>query len=1017
MQEQTWWRVIGAMIAGLLLLAGISAQENPDGFPTPELVVLPGTFQDELGCAGEWQPDCQATALSFDDERGLWTETFTIAAGLYEYKVALDGSWDRNYGQDGAANGANILLELPGESEVTFAYDHSNGTVAADIVTTGPIAVSETSLQRLSGYWLTPETFAWRIDPNPDERYYLVYSQTAMLDFENGNLAGDFEWFELEPNADGLSADVLDKFPHLEGLTAFTLTSDVDRVPEFLRGQIGLVAVDAVEGFLTNATGLQIPGVLDELYTTDAPLGVTFTDDVPTVSVWAPTAQTVSLNIYDTSDPDDTATVYEMTRDDETGVWSVTGDADWYGKFYTFNVTVFIPRDLEIVTNDVTDPYAVSLSQNSTRSQIIDLSDDSTLKPEGWDALVKAGITPEDITVYELHLRDYSIFDASVPEDLRGTYMAFTVADSDGRAHLEALADAGLTHLHLLPTFDIATINENRERHFAPDYDEFLGLPVDSEIPQETINPIRDLDGFNWGYDPYHFMAVEGSYATDADGAQRILEYREMVQALDEMGLRVAQDVVFNHTNASGQGTRSVLDRVVPGYYHRLNGSGAVEQSTCCQNTATEHNMMRRLMVDTVIMNVIDYKIDAFRFDLMGHHMLEDMIAVRAALDELTLDEHGVDGAAVYLYGEGWDFGEVANSARGVNATQFNAAGTGIGTFNDRLRDAVRGGSPFGGRDEQGFGNGIFTDPNAMNDVNTDIDRALRFADTVRVGLAGNLSDYTFVGSDGETIDGTQVDYNGSPVAYTTDPQENVIYVSKHDNETLFDNLVYRVPADTTIEELVRMQNFSLSTVMYAQGVPFFHAGSDMLRSKSLDRNSYNSGDWFNALDWTYASNNFGIGLPPAADNQERWDRMREILNNDEWYPEQDDIRLNVDVFREMLQVRYSSPLFRLQTAVDVQARVQFFNTGADQLPNVIVMGLSDLEGENIDPDHQYVLVVFNGQDVEIDYPLADLNLDLVLHPVLQESADDVVRSASYDAETQTVTVPAMTTAVFVVTE
>jgi pullulanase-type alpha-1,6-glucosidase len=513
-------------------------------------------------------------------------------------------------------------------------------------------------------------------------------------------------------------------------------------------------------------------------------------------------------------------------------------------------------------------------------------------------------------------------------------------------------------------------------------------------------------------------MAPEGSYATEATGTARILEYREMVKAINEAGLRVVQDVVFNHTNASGQSARSVLDRVVPGYYHRLDAAGQVTRSTCCENTATEHNMMRRLMIDTVVLNAVQYKIDGFRFDLMGHHMVSDMIAVREALDALTLEAHGVDGKSIYIYGEGWDFGEVQNGARGVNATQFNLAGTGIGTFSDRLRDAVRGGSPFGGRDEQGLGNGIYTDPNGLNPVNEDLARVLRLTDLVRVGLAGNLRDYQFVGASGETITGFDTDYNGSPGGYTLDPQEQIVYVSKHDNETLFDNMLFRLPPGSTADDIVRMQNLSLSYVLYAQGVPFLQAGSDLLRSKSLDRNSYNSGDWFNRIDWTGQTNNFGVGLPPAADNQERWETMAAILTNEDYYPTPDHIALNAAVVREMLQIRYSSPLFRLRTADAIQARLSFLNTGPDQQPGVIAMNLSDLTGEDIDPAFEQIVVIFNGSDESVtigDARFAGGSFEL--HPVQQASADAVAQTATFDDAAGMFTVPALTTSVFVVNQ
>ena len=182
----------------------------------------------------------------------------------------------------------------------------------------------------------------------------------------------------------------------------------------------------------------------------------------------------------------------------------------------------------------------------------------------------------------------------------------------------------------------------------------------------------------------------------DPEGTPRTPQFRRMVQGLNGAGLRVVIDVVYNHTPAAGQDPKSILDRVVPGYYQRLNpATGQVETSTCCSNTATEHAMMEKLMIDSVVTWAKEYKLDGFRFDLMGHQPKSAMENLRRALDKLTLAKDGVDGKSIYLYGEGWNFGEVANNARFVQASQLEMAGTGIGTFNDRLRDAVRGGGPF----------------------------------------------------------------------------------------------------------------------------------------------------------------------------------------------------------------------------------------------------------------------------------------------------------------------------------
>ena len=396
----------------------------------------------------------------------------------------------------------------------------------------------------------------------------------------------------------------------------------------------------------------------------------------------------------------------------------------------------------------------------------------------------------------------------------------------------------------------------------------------------------------------------------------------------------------------------------------------------------------------------------------MGHHMKDDMLAVRAMLDSID--------PSIYVYGEGWNFGEVADDQRGVNATQSNMAGTGIGTFNDRLRDAARGGSPFGGQQEQGFITGLYVAPNDTDQGSADsqLTRALDFADLVRVGLAGNLAGYEFTGASGNTITGSDVSYNGSPAGYTADPQENIVYVSKHDNETLFDAIQYKAPPDMSMADRVRMQNLGNSIVMLSQGVPFFQAADDLLRSKSLDRNSYNSGDWFNAIDWSMATTNWGHGLPAAGDNQSMWPVMAGLLGDPALNPSPENVAAAASHFQEMARIRASSPLFRLQTAEEVQSRLQFHNTGPEQVPGVIVMSISDMEGTNLDPANDMVTVLFNARPEPLVYTDESLaGQALALHPVLAESADEIVRTSTFDPATATFTIPPWTTAVFVLPE
>ncbi len=993
---------------------------------------VPGSFQSELGCppemhTGDWEPPCLRTLLEDPDGDGVYVFfTNAIPPGSYELKVAINQSWDENYGLDGAPGGANIPFTIPAEGhQLVVAYNTADNMVQADVsdeptarpIYEPPKVGTAGNINAAMAHWVAADTIAWDIDVEEGMSFTLHYSPSAELVLEESGVTGGAS-IPLTYDADGLGEAVMTKFPHLANLNAFTIDeADLDKVPEILKGQFAVSAVDA-DGEPVDATALQIPGVLDDLYTYDGDLGVIYDGDTPALKVWAPTAQNVRLLLYDDADPVTEPAAYDMDLDPDSGVWSITGEPDWTYKYYLYEVTVFAPASKQIETNLVTDPYSISLAMNSTRSQIVDLYNDPALKPEGWDDLAKPPLAvPEDIALYELHVRDFSVNDPRVPEEYKGTYLAFALQDTNGMAHLRALAEAGLTHIHLLPTFDIATINENKAEWVLPDWDELASYPPDSDQQQATIEPIRDQDAFNWGYDPYHYTVPEGSYATDPNGAQRILEFRQMVMGLNEAGLRVVLDVVYNHTNASGQTEKSVLDKVVPGYYHRLNEVGGVTTSTCCQNTATEHNMMEKLMVDSVVMWAKAYKVDGYRFDLMGHHMVDNMAAVRAALDALTLDADGVDGPAIYVYGEGWDFGEVQGGARGPNATQLNIGGLGIGSFNDRIRDAVRGGNPFGDRRLQGFITGLYHAPSAFTSADPDAqkDDLLHFADTIRVGLAGNLRDYEFVDKDGDRVTGADIDYNGAPAGYTLDPQEHISYISAHDNETLFDKIQFAAPLDTPMDERVRMQNMGLSIVSLSQGVPFFHAGSDMLRSKSMDGNSYNSGDWFNKLDFTYQDNNWGVGLPPASDNAERWDIMRPRLADPALKPEPEHIMQTVQHAREMLAIRKSSRLFRLETASDIQERVMFHNTGPDQVPGLIVMSISDLTDVDLDPRRDFIVVLFNATPDAITYTVGEVSgMPLQLHPVLADSYDSVVQTASFDADSGSFTVPAQTTAVFV---
>ncbi len=822
--------------------------------------------------------------------------------------------------------------------------------------------------------------------------------------------------YPLTPAPAGLPAALREKFPHLADLPALRLPeAAAAEAPELLRGQVVVAERDRA-GRLVEVTGVQIPGVLDELYPYAGPLGITWEGGRPTLRVWAPTARAVRLHLFLNS-TDAAVQRLPMTRDDQTGVWRLAGQPAWRGWYYLYEVEVFTPATHRIERNLVTDPYSLSLALNSTRSQIVDL-EDPDLKPAGWEALPKPPLeAPEDSVIYELHVRDFSRHDFTVPESERGTYKAFTRLNSNGMRHLAALAQAGLTHVHLLPVFDIATIDEDRARRAEPDDALLQTLPPDSPRQQEIVTALKNRDSFNWGYDPYHYTVPEGSYATDPDGPARLREFRELVQALNRIGLRVVMDVVYNHTHAHGQDAHSVLDRVVPGYYHRLNADGRVESSTCCSNTATEHAQMEKLMVDSLVTWARDYKVDGFRFDLMGHHLVANMRAVRAALDALTPERDGVEGRQVIVYGEAWNFGEMVHDGRGRNAALHHIGGTGLGAFNDRFRDAVRGGSPFGAPQEQGFVTGLYFEPNAAEPRPAAEQRVQlnTYADWLRVGVAGALRELRFVTADGAHRTGAEVDYNGQAAAFALDPQENVPYVSAHDNETLLDVIQLKAAAGTPLSERVRMSNLAVSLVMLAQGLPFFHAGDDLLRSKSLDRNSFDSGDWFNKLDFTYDEANWGVGLPPAEENQARWPLMAPLLANPRLKPRSAEILAAAAHFREFLRVRRSSRLFRLRTAVEIASHLTFFNTGPQQTPGLIVWRLA-YPGPVplLEPYRQVVALVNAAPYRQVFAAEAFRAQPLVLHPVLAAAQDRVTRDAHFDRLIGTFTIPGRTTAVFV---
>lgn len=888
------------------------------------------------------------------------------------------------------------------------------------------------SISDVEAHWISPRTIIWNREFVANKPVQLYQSATAgMGAAENGAVQGG-ELLATLATGRPMTSEEQALVPHLSDYIAYDLPAEVSvaAIKNALKNDLLIVGRydsleendngDVVTIERGRGTRLQLPHVLDALYAdaaAGAQLGVSYDNGVG-VSVWAPTAQKVELRIYN-GEPLRVADTKDLQFNADTGVWSYTGTAaELDRKYYRFRVTVFNPLTKKLQRLEVTDPNSISLSTNSRHSQFVNL-DDADLKPAGWDGhSIPEVVSPETMAIYEGHIRDFSIDDQSTTAAYRGKYMAFTEANSAPVRHLQALADAGLTHVHLLPSNDSSNIEESVNAQI--NLDSYLAdlcqkvtdrnsvslcdgsIPFNSTIrsilesydPQTSaarslIDIIDEWDGFNWGYDPQHFNAPEGGYATDPQGFTRVKEMRAMNMALHEMGLRVVMDVVYPHTVSSGSAAaNSVFDKVVPGYYYRVNPATAeVETGTGAgPDTATEHRMMGKFVADSVVQWAEHYKVDGFRFDQSGYmpkSVLVDAYEATKAVDPDT-----------YFYAEAWTPGGGTSGDRiAVRATQEALNDTEMGTFNDRIRNPLQ----------------------QMALVKGDN------LDAIRAGLAGNLKDFKLKTKSGAVITAATVG------AYGTDPQQAINYVEKHDNETLWD-WMHRpgaVPTDMSIANRTRVSSLTLSVPVLSQGVPFIQMGTELLRSKSMSPNSYNAGDWFNKVDFTKQSNNWGVGLPPELRDGITDEYVAGLFANTQTKPEPSHIEQASSVFTEFMSIASGSPLFSLQTAEQVMDRVGFHDGGKTQVSGLIVMSIDDGAGvvagtestprADLDSAVDAIVVVINATGMT-QSPKVKTAAGFTLHQTQQNSVDAIVKTASFaaDGEDGVFTVPAYTTAVFV---
>lgn len=448
-------------------------------------------------------------------------------------------------------------------------------------------------------------------------------------------------------------------------------------------------------------------------------------------------------------------------------VWQATINGDLKGKFYTF----------DIGKGETPGVFAKAVGCNGQRGAIIDMK---TTNPIGWendDILVLQN--PADLIIYEMHHRDFSI-DKSSGLMNKGKFLALT--EQKAIKHLKEL---GINAVHILPSYDFASVNEGN-----------------------TTDP-----QYNWGYDPLNYNVPEGSYSNDAElPSRRILEFKQMVQALHKAGIRVILDVVYNHTfDIEG----SNFERTFPKAYYRYTADGKPSNGSGCGNeTASEKPLMREFMLESMKYWMTEYHIDGFRVDLMGVHDIETMNIIR---NELTAFNPNV-----FIYGEGWSAGKCAYPTEKLAVKANVKQMSGIAAFSDELRDALRG--PFNDDKQAAFLGGI-----------------AGFEESIKAGIAGMIAH--------PQVDYSKVNYSKEP--WANEPTQMISYVSCHDDMCLVDRIKASIPeAAYDMDELIRLNQLAQTAVFTSQGVPFMLSGEEMLRDKKGVHNSYNSPDEINHLDW-----------------------------------------------------------------------------------------------------------------------------------------------------------------------
>ena len=524
-------------------------------------------------------------------------------------------------------------------------------------------------------------------------------------------------------------------------------------------------------------------------------LGMIYNKHSVSFKIWSPFAEKAEIIFYKSALLNDKINAVQLDRGVK-GTWEKTIKHDLKNMYYVFRVKVNGQW-----LNEVPDPYAKAVGTNGKRAMVIDLSETNPIR---WDndqspkfssrenMSTELGGLPTDAIIYEMHVRDLSIDPSSGIKD-KGKFLGMAETGTKNEAGLSTgldhLKELGVTHIHLLPSYDFYSIDESK-----------------LNIPQ-----------YNWGYDPLNYNTPEGSYSTDPEnGATRIKEFKTMIAAMHQSGLRVVMDVVYNHTMLNED---SYFNQLVPGYYYRQKTDGSFSNASACGNeTASERPMMRKFMIESLKYWVQEYHVDGFRFDLMGIHDIETMNMISKELHSIKPD--------ILLYGEGWTAGSspLPDSLRSLKKNAYLLDG--IAVFSDDLRDGIKG-SVFDHQDK-GFATG-----------------KEKMEESIRFGIAAACYH--------PQLDYSKVNY--SKKQYANSPSQVISYCECHDNHVLWDKILI---SNREVDPVLRMNmhKLSLSIVLASQGISFLHAGTEFLRTKKEVENSFKSSDTINAIDWTLKSKN-----------------------------------------------------------------------------------------------------------------------------------------------------------------